>query len=183
MNNHIRVESEPFMKHIVTTLEAPYKPIIFVQVILRYCFLEVDHGCYLVHPSYVPLDTLLELVPCNIVGANDFCNIDLDSTNIETNPIAANIWNLYLDGSKTKEGSGVICVLIELQKNMYLTSRRLEFECTNNIVEYEALILRLKKLIDLEVEVLKVISDSNIVTCQIQNTIHYVFPNIKNYQQ
>lgn len=58
----------------------------------------------------------------------------------------------------------------------------LDFECTNNTVEYETLILGLNKVIDLKVELLKVIGDLEVVTRQVRDTIHHVSLNLKNYQ-
>ena len=57
----------------------------------------------------------------------------------------------FFDGSKTLEGSGAGCVLIDPQKNKHLLSCRLDFECTNNTAEYEALVQGLKKVIELKV--------------------------------
>ena len=65
------------------------------------------------------------------------------------------------------EGSGVGCVLIDPKKNKIFLSCRLEFECTNNIAEYEALVQGLKKAIELKVENLKVYWDSEIIVKQI----------------
>ena len=48
---------------------------------------------------------------------------------------------------------------------------------------YEALILGLKKAIDIKVSYLKVIGDSKIITQQVCNTIHYLSPHLKGYQQ
>ena len=62
-------------------------------------------------------------------------------------------------------------------------SCRLEFECTNDTVEYEALVQGLKKVIDLNVKELKVFRDSEIIIRQVRNTIHYNSPHLKNYQQ
>jgi hypothetical protein len=42
------------------------------------------------------------------------------------------IWSLYFDGSKSKEGAGAGCVLIDPAGNKTLIACRLEFECTNN---------------------------------------------------
>jgi ribonuclease HI len=50
------------------------------------------------------------------------------------------IWSLYFDGSKCKEGAGASCIIIDLAGNKTLMACRLEFECTNNIAEYEALL-------------------------------------------
>jgi hypothetical protein len=66
---------------------------------------------------------------------------------------------------------------------MKFLSCRLEFECTNNTVEYEALVQGLKKSIDLNVKELKVFRDSEIIVRQVRNTIHCNSPHLRNYQQ
>ena len=48
------------------------------------------------------------------------------------------------------EGSGAGCVLIDPKKNKHFLSCRLEFECTNNTAEYEALVQGLRKVIELK---------------------------------
>ena len=45
------------------------------------------------------------------------------------------LWTFYFDGSKTKEGVGVGCVLIDPKRNKTLITCRLEFECTNNVAQ------------------------------------------------
>lgn len=93
------------------------------------------------------------------------------------------MWTLYYDGSKTHDGAGVGCILLDPQKNKLLISCRLEFQCTNNTTEYEALILKLKKALDLKVKCLQVVGDSEIITRQVRNTIHCLSPHLKYYQQ
>jgi hypothetical protein len=75
----------------------------------------------------------------------------------------AHIWSLYFDGSKSKEGAGVGCVLIDPIGNKTLITCRLEFECTNNIVENKALLQGLRKALDLKIQNLMVFGDSKIV--------------------
>ena len=89
----------------------------------------------------------------------------------------------YFDGSKPQEGSGVGCILINLKGKQHLLSCRLEFKCTNNTIEYEALVQGLKKDIDLNVKELKFFGDSKIIVRQVRNTIHCNYPHLKNYQQ
>ena len=69
-----------------------------------------------------------------------------------------------------------------IHKNKHFLSCRLECECTNNTVEYEALVQGLKKAIELKVSNLKVFGDSEIVVKQIRNQIHCVSPHLKAYQ-
>eukprot|EP00253_Pinus_taeda_P017659 PITA_17659 len=59
----------------------------------------------------------------------------------------------------------------------------MEFECTNNTIEYEAPVLGLQNTISLNVVVLKVVGDLDIVVHQAHNTTHYVSPSLKRYQQ
>lgn len=82
-----------------------------------------------------------------------------------------------------QEGSRSSCVLTGSLQRKHLISSHLEFECMNNTKEYEALILGLHKPTTLNVVVLKVVGDSEITVCQVCNTIHYVSPHIKSYQQ
>ena len=74
------------------------------------------------------------------------------------------------------------CVLVDPKKNKYFLSCRLEFECKNNIVEYEALVQGMKKAIGLEVKNLKVFGDYEIIVRQVRNTIHCLSPHLKGYR-
>ena len=89
---------------------------------------------------------------------------------------------LFFYGSKTLEGSGVGCVLIDPNNNKHFLSCRLEFECTNNTAEYEALVQGLRKEIELKVENLKLYGDSEIIVKQIRKQIHCISPHLKAYQ-
>ena len=91
-------------------------------------------------------------------------------------------WTLYFDGSKTLEGSGAGCALIDPRKNKHFLSCRLEFECTNNTSDYKALVQGLKKEIELKVKNMKVYGDSEIVVKKIRNKIHCISPHLKAYQ-
>jgi ribonuclease HI len=92
------------------------------------------------------------------------------------------IWSLYFDGSKSKEGAGAGCVLIDPAGNKILIACRLEFECTNNTAEYEALLQGLRKALDLNIQNLIVFGDSKIVVRQVKNSIHCLSPHLKSYQ-
>jgi ribonuclease HI len=45
-----------------------------------------------------------------------------------------------------------------------LIACRLEFDCTNNVAEYGALIQGLRKTIDMKIKAIRVVGDSEIVT-------------------
>ena len=61
-------------------------------------------------------------------------------------------------------------VLVSSKKNTFRYSSTLNFSCTNNIVEYEALLLGLKVATHHGIKKLHVISDSKLVISQIKET-------------
>jgi ribonuclease HI len=91
-------------------------------------------------------------------------------------------WSLYFDRSKSKEGAGAGCVIIDPAGNKTLIACRLEFECTNNTTKYESLLQGLRKALDMNVQNLTVFSDSKIVVRHVKNSIHCLSPHLKRCQ-
>ena len=60
---------------------------------------------------------------------------------------------------------------------------RLEFECTNNVVEYEALMQGIIKTLDLQAKCIEVFRDSRIEAHQVRNSINCTSIHLKNYQR
>ena len=58
---------------------------------------------------------------------------------------------MYFDGSCSKEGDGVGIILISSLKESFIFSFKLEFEATNNVAEYEALLIGLKTTKDMNI--------------------------------
>jgi ribonuclease HI len=97
-------------------------------------------------------------------------------------PDGNQIWSLYFDGSKSKEGVGVGCIIIDPAGNKTLMACRLESECTNNTAEYEALLQGLRKALDMNIQNLVVFGDFEIVVRQVRDSIHCISPHLKSYQ-
>lgn len=57
---------------------------------------------------------------------------------------------MYFDGSQCKQGGGTGVVFLTPQGVPMLVCFKLSFECTNNNVEYEALILGLELIIEIK---------------------------------
>lgn len=91
-------------------------------------------------------------------------------------------WTLYFDGSKSNDSAGVDCILISPEGEKTMLTCRLEFECTNNIVEYEALIQGFYKPMGLDIKYIQVFGDFEIVIKHVRNTIHCLSGHIKYYQ-
>ena len=173
------------MKHNVTQLEGKNELVNVLSSVLGNYFLELEPRNYQAKEARCEPNTQFNLlqfswtndIDCNIV--NLVTNIDNNTNQVE---LEDRFWFMYFDGSKTQEGSGAGCIRIDPNKNKHFLSYRIEFECTNNTVEYEALVLGLEKAIELKVRNLKVFGDSEIVVRQVRNTIHCLYPHLKGYQ-
>ncbi|XP_062021128.1 uncharacterized protein LOC133737620 [Rosa rugosa] len=77
-------------------------------------------------------------------------------------------WVLFFDGSRTETLAGAGIVLENPAGDRFSYSFQLEFKCTNNQAEYEALIIGLEVLLELGVRDVQVRGDSLLVISQLQ---------------
>jgi hypothetical protein len=64
----------------------------------------------------------------------------------EVNCVNVCPWHLFFDDSVCKEGQGISYVLVSPNGLVHETLIRIEYPCTNNQIEYEALLLGLTHL-------------------------------------
>ncbi|XP_070017578.1 uncharacterized protein [Nicotiana sylvestris] len=91
-------------------------------------------------------------------------------------------WRMFFDGAANFKGVVIGAFLILETGQHYPVSSKLRFPCTNNMVEYEACILGLKMYIDLNVQELLVIGDSDLLIHQHpdKNFIYPILVKIHN---
>jgi ribonuclease HI len=61
-------------------------------------------------------------------------------------------------------------------------SYKLEFEATNNVAEYEALVLGLRAVKDMGIEELAVFGDAELIVHQVKNVYRAKHPRLKTYK-
>ena len=64
---------------------------------------------------------------------------------------------MFFDGASSREGVGAGMVFVSPVQEIISLSYKLEFEATNNVVEYESLVLGLKVAKDMGIEEISVI--------------------------
>ncbi|XP_070036189.1 uncharacterized protein [Nicotiana tomentosiformis] len=76
-------------------------------------------------------------------------------------------WRMFFDGAANFKGVGIGVVWVLETGQHYSVSTKFRFPCTNNMSEYEACILGLRLAIDMNVQELLVIGDSDLLVHQV----------------
>jgi ribonuclease HI len=90
---------------------------------------------------------------------------------------------MHFDGAFSNEGKGVGVVLYSPLGKIHNFSYRLNFSCTNNVTEFEALILGLDNVANLGCQHLTVFSDSELVVNLIRKIYNPSNKILKRYTQ
>jgi ribonuclease HI len=93
------------------------------------------------------------------------------------------MWHMHFDGSCSNEGNGVGVVLISPIGKIHNFSYRLEFDCTKNITEFEALLLGIENTYNLGCGHLSVFGDFELVVNLIRNIYSPSNKLMKRYTQ
>ena len=70
---------------------------------------------------------------------------------------------MYFDGARAQNSAGAGVVLISPSKENIHLSYKLDFETTNNIAEYEALLLGVKSAKEMEIMCMKIFGDADLI--------------------
>jgi ribonuclease HI len=92
------------------------------------------------------------------------------------------MWNMNFDGAASKEGVGAGVWIIPPRTGSKLCSYKFSFDCTNNMVEYEALILGLNTLKELGAKRVVVHGDSELVINQVKGIYQSKHPRLRAYR-
>jgi ribonuclease HI len=91
------------------------------------------------------------------------------------------VWYVNFDSVLSRSGKGVGIVLQAPSRKAFKFSYRLEFDATNNVAEYEALLLGLEVCKDMGVKCLNIKGVSNLVIQQLKNKFTCESERLKRY--
>ncbi|XP_052482962.1 uncharacterized protein LOC128036127 [Gossypium raimondii] len=77
-------------------------------------------------------------------------------------------WKLNFDGASNAVGNEIGAVLVSPDSDHYPFASKLDFDCTNNMEEYEACIMGIHAAIEGKIKVLVVYGDSALVIYQLK---------------
>jgi ribonuclease HI len=123
-----------------------------------------------VHRSSIQSQALVDFIADWTLGAHE-----------EGHLIDDEAWIVFCDGSWGTFGVGAVAVLIAPSKIKTCYVARLEFQCTNNIAEYEAVLLGLQKLKAMGIRRVVLKSDSQVITDQVDKSSKARDPKLEKY--
>jgi hypothetical protein len=112
-----------------------------------------------VHRSSIQSHVLADFIADWTLGAKD-----------EERANDAEAWTVFCDGSWRTFGAGAAVVLISPSKIKTYYAARLDFNCTNNITEYEPLLLGLQKLKAMGIRRAILKSDSQVILAHVDKS-------------
>jgi ribonuclease HI len=106
-----------------------------------------------------------------------------DQTSVQPTEITEDDpWTMFFDGACTKESAGAGIVFISPSKKTSHLSYKLEFKVTNNIAEYEALLLGLNAAKAKGIRKLQVFGDADLIIQQVNKSFQAKHVRLKAYR-
>jgi ribonuclease HI/uncharacterized small protein (DUF1192 family) len=95
---------------------------------------------------------------------------------------ATSVWKMFFDGASSSIGAGAGVVFKSPSQETISLSYKLEFEVTNNVAEYEALILGLRAVKEIGIREMAVFRDAELIVQQVKNVYQTKHPRLNNYR-
>lgn len=140
------------------------------------------------HPMVVKMDQPIKqfkFEPRKAVKSQTLLDFVVEMTipaPMEAPPISP-VWNIYVDGSCGKGGSGVGVTITAPDGVVVDQVLQIKFKTANNQAEYEALIAGLHLAAELGAQEVEVCSDSQLVVGQLNGTLEAKEPIIAKYME
>ncbi|TYK01744.1 uncharacterized protein E5676_scaffold775G00730 [Cucumis melo var. makuwa] len=90
-------------------------------------------------------------------------------------------WTMYFDGAPRRSGAGAGIVLISPEKHMLPYSFALAELCSNNVAEYQALIIGLQMALEIRVSFIEIYGDSKLIINQLSLQYDVKHEDLKPY--
>jgi ribonuclease HI len=100
----------------------------------------------------------------------------------ENSPPITSVMKMFFDGASYKDGVGAGVVLVSPTRETIALSYKLEFEATNNVAKYQALVLGLRDVKDMGIEELAAFGDVKLIVHQVKNIYQDKHPTLKTYR-
>jgi ribonuclease HI len=97
-------------------------------------------------------------------------------------PPTTSIWKMFFGGASSSIGVGVRVVFKSPSQEIISLSYKMEFEVTNNVAEYEALVLGLRAAQEMGIREMVLFGDAELIVQQVKSAYQTKHPRLKNYR-
>jgi ribonuclease HI len=97
-------------------------------------------------------------------------------------PQSSSVWKIFFDGASSSEGAGARVVFISPCQEVMSLSYKMEFEATNNVAEYEALVLGMRATKEMGIKEIAIFGDADLIIQQVRNAYRAHNPRLRNYR-
>jgi hypothetical protein len=98
-------------------------------------------------------------------------------------PQSSSVWKMFFDGASSSEGAGAGVVFISPCQEVVSLSYKLEFEATNNVAEYEALVLGMRAAKEMGIEEIAIFGDAELIIQQVRNAYRAHNPRLRKLSE
>ncbi|GKV37551.1 hypothetical protein SLEP1_g45572 [Rubroshorea leprosula] len=127
-------------------------------------------------------DEAISFVLRSAIRAQALADFIVECTSAHTDPQPEpDSWTLYVDGASSSKGSGAGAILLGPEGYRSEYALKFNFEATNIMAEYEALLLGLQLALELKVAAIQIYSDSQLVVNQVNSVCEVVDPVMMKY--
>jgi ribonuclease HI len=92
------------------------------------------------------------------------------------------VWKMFFNGASSSLGAGVGVIFISPSQETISLSYKMEFETTNNVAEYEALVLGMRDAKEMGIEEVSVFGDAELIIQQVRNVYQAKHPWLRSYR-
>jgi ribonuclease HI len=97
--------------------------------------------------------------------------------------LTTSVWKIFVDEASSKDVVGAGVVFVSPSREAISLSYKLEFEATNNVAEYEALVLGLRVAKDMGIKEISMFGDTELIVNQIINLYQSRHPKLRTYRK
>jgi ribonuclease HI len=102
--------------------------------------------------------------------------------NHEIPPPTTSVWNMFFNRASSSVGAGDGVVFVSPCQETISLSYKIEFEVTNNVAEYEGLVLGLRAAKEMGIEGVAVFGDAELIIQHVRNAYQAKHPWLKSYK-
>jgi ribonuclease HI len=89
---------------------------------------------------------------------------------------------MFFDGASSSIGAGAGVVFMSPRQETISMSYKLEFETTNNVAEYEALVLGIRVAKEMGIREMAMFGDAELIIQQVRNVYQAKHPQLRSYK-